>query len=374
MEIWPSDGTGGVGVNRLSNRQLQILLWGALMAPGIELLPLVVVPVAERGAWLSTLLAWPALLAVGAGMLRLCPQGLAAGIRAGLGPVVGRGVLLLYLLWGEWLIALRLRLCAQRLLSAGERDGSLWFFLPLLGALVLWMVRGKVAAFARAAEVFWVALMVTAGAVLALSLPQVRGELLLPLWWGDGRSVLLGTVPVLGVMAYGVFIAFLLEEREQEKHSLPGWWKWGIGMGAFFLIEQIVVLGCFGPQLTMRLNSPFFALAKSVGVEGAFQRVESVIAAIWTFADFILIGVLALSLWKVAGQIKTGVSQQTAVTVALLPAVVIGMAAFSDGFAAEEAGRGITLLGNLVMGIGIPVVILWVVWLKRKLKKPEKRG
>ena len=56
---------------------------------------------------------------------------------------------------GELLLALRLRLCAQRLLTAGERDGSLWFFLPAAAALVLWMARGKLSAFARAGQFFW---------------------------------------------------------------------------------------------------------------------------------------------------------------------------------------------------------------------------
>lgn len=67
----------------------------------------------------------------------------------------GKGVLLFYIVWGELLLALRLRLCAQRLLTAGERDGSLWFFLPAAAALVLWMARGKLSAFARRDRSFW---------------------------------------------------------------------------------------------------------------------------------------------------------------------------------------------------------------------------
>lgn len=50
-------------------------------------------------------------------------------------------------------------------------------------------------------------------------------------------------------------------------------------------LAQGVILGSLGPVLAGRLDSPFLALAKSVGVEGAFQRVESVVAALWVTAD-----------------------------------------------------------------------------------------
>ena len=126
---------------QISQTQLCALLWAGLMAPAAELLPAVTLPIAGRGAWLSALAALPVLLLLGWGLGRLGLRhgGLAGAIRWGLGPVLGRLVLLLYFIWGELLLALRLRLCAQRLIASGERDGSLWFFLPAAALLVLWM-------------------------------------------------------------------------------------------------------------------------------------------------------------------------------------------------------------------------------------------
>ena len=162
---------------QISQTQLCALLWAGLMAPAAELLPAVTLPIAGQGAWLSALAALPVLLLLGWGLGRLGLRhgGLAGAIRWGLGSVVGRLVLLLYFIWGELLLALRLRLCAQRLIASGERDGSLWFFLPAAALLVLWMARGKLSAFARAGQVFLAVLLTAAGAVLLLSLPQVRG-------------------------------------------------------------------------------------------------------------------------------------------------------------------------------------------------------
>ena len=56
------------------------------------------------------------------------------------------------------------------------------------------------------------------------------------------------------------------------------------------------------------MERPFFALAKSVGVEGAFQRVESVVAALWTFSDLAIAGLLCFAMraqWREIGPAGT---------------------------------------------------------------------
>ena len=257
---------------------------------------------------------------------------------------------------------LRLRLCAQRLIASGERDGSLWFFLPAAALLVLWMARGKLSAFARAGQVFLAVLLTAAGAVLLLSLPQVRGEHLLPLWWGDALPVLRSAVPLLGVLGYGVFAAFLLGDTEPSPRRERDWVLWAGGGCLLLGAEQAVVIGNLGPELAQRLNSPFFALAKSVGVEGAFQRVESIIAALWTFGDLALLGVLAFALWKAAKQIFPRAKQKPTVTAILIPGAVLGIAAFPEGVMADVFSRETALLGNLIMGLALPLLVLAVCW------------
>ena len=347
--------------DKISQTQLCALLWAGLMAPAAELLPAVTLPAAGRGAWLSALIALPALLVLGWGLARLGAGGLAEAVRRTLGPVLGRLLLLAYLLWGELLLALRLRLCAQRLIASGERDGSLWFFLPAAALLALWMARGKLAAFARAGQVFLALLLLAAGIVLGLSVPQVQGEYLAPLGWGDVEPALRGTLPLLGVLGYGVYAGFLWGDTEPAQRKRD-WIFWSGGGCVLLAAEQAVVVGNFGPALTQRLSHPFFALAKSVGVEGAFQRVESLIAAVWTFADLSLLGVLAFALWKAAKQIFPRAKQKPTVTAILIPGAVLGIAAFPEGVMADAFGRETALLGNLMMGLALPLLVLAVCW------------
>lgn len=342
----------------ISQTQLCALLWAALLAPAAELLPAVTLPWAGRGAWLTTLLAFPVLAGVGWLLARAVRgrDGLPQTLLAGFGPIAGRGILLLYMVWGEFLLALRLRLCAQRLLASGERDGSLWFYLPVAALLALWMARGKLAAFARVGQVLLAVVVTAAAVVLGLALFQVRPEHLLSLWWQDALPVAGGTLPVCGVLGWGMFAAFLLGQTEPAKHARRDWLIWS-GIGCLLLsLEQLVVIGNLGETLAQRLHSPFFALAKSVGVEGAFQRVESIVSALWIFGDLALLGVILFALWEMARTVWKKAEQKTVVTAAVLPAVIISMAAFPDGVGAEAAGRGIVLVGNLILGISLPVL------------------
>lgn len=343
----------------ISQTQLCALLWASLLAPAAELLPAVTLPWAGKAAWFTTLLAFPVLAAVGWVLSHAAwrRDGLPQIIRAGFGPVVGRGILLLYMVWGEFLLALRLRLCAQRLLASGERDGSLWFYLPVAALLALWMARGKLAAFARAGQVLLAVVLTAAAVVLGLALFQVRPEHLLPLWWQDALPVASGVLPAGGVLGWGMFAAFLLGNTEPAKHSRRDWLVWS-GVGCLLLsLEQLVVVGNLGESLAQRLHSPFFALAKSVGVEGAFQRVESVVSALWTFSDLTMAALLLFSIRAMARTAIPRLRERGLAAGALAVAAVGALAGFPDGAAAERWSREVLPWGHIILTLGIPLLL-----------------
>ena len=218
--------------NKISRTQLMALLWAGVMAPAAELLPALLLPGAGKGAWLAVVLATPLVLAAGWLLGSLAGRdGLARGVTGLLGRWLGDGVLLLYVVWGLFLLSLRLRLCAQRLLASGERDGALWFFLLSVAAVLLWMGRGKLAAFARAGQLFLAALLLTAGVVLGLSLFQARPERLLPLWWDEVRPVLRAALSAVGVMGWGLFLPFLMGDVQDQGENKNWHWLFLLGPG-----------------------------------------------------------------------------------------------------------------------------------------------
>lgn len=361
-----------MGDDKISRTQLMALLWAGVMAPAAELLPALLLPGAGRGAWLAVVLAAPLVLAAGWLLGWLAGrEGLAKGLTGLLGKWPGRAILVLYMVWGTFLLALRLRLCAQRLLSTGQRDGALWFFLLAVAAMVLWIGRGALPAFARAGQLFLTALLVTAGAVFLLSLPQVRLERLFPLWWTDVRPVLRAALSAAGVMGWGLFAAFLLGDvADQGENEHWHWLFWGLGGMLLLAAAQAVILGALGAGLAGRLEAPFFALAKGVGVEGAFQRVEGAIAAIWVFADLTMGCVLIFALRAMAGELLPERARPWVPWAAALLGTAGAWTLFPALGRAEDLDRWPVPIGNLILGAGLPLLL----WLCGALLGRDRRG
>ena len=335
-------------IEHLSPAQLRAMAAAGVLAPAAELLPGLLVPWAGRGAWLSVLLG--SLLALG--LWHLSARG-----RRGSLPTP---LLFIYMVWGALLLALRLRLCAQRLLSAGERDGSLGFFLLLLTLLLLKLCTGTLPAFGRAAQIFGAVLFFAAGAVLLLSLGRCRWErvILIEAAWPD---VLLSALPAAGVLLWGLPAAFLDTEREDG----PGR---GLPFCLLLTAAQLVILACLGAGLAGRMDRPFFALAKGVGVEGAFRRVESCVAALWSFADLTMAGVLLFALRRGVGRLWGEGREQRGAVLILLGCGALARWGFPHPGVLTELQRVFVPAGNLVLGC-IPL-LLWPG--RKKSKKLEE--
>lgn len=348
-----------MNADKISRTQLMALLWAGVMAPAAELLPSLLLPGAGRGAWLSVALSAPLVLAAGWLMGSLAGrEGMARNITGILGGWLGGAVLLIYIVWGLLLLSLRLRLCAQRLFASGERDGAWWVFLLAAAAVLLWIGRGKLPAFARAGQLFLSALLVTAGAVLLLSLFQGKPERLMPLWWSDAGGAFRSVLAATGVMGWGLFLPFIMGSvRDQGENKNWHWLFWGLGGALLLAAAQAVILANLGTGLAARLENPFFALAKSVGVEGAFQRVESVVTALWTFADLTMGGILIFALRAMAAELLPKKTLGWVPWAAVLLSAAGALLLFPALGAGEEWNQRLVPAGNLFLGLVLPAAL-----------------
>ena len=329
---------------KLSPAQWGALLWAAALAPASELLPGVALELAGRGAWLSPLAALIFLLP----LFWLGRRGDVTALRKSW---AGRAVLVLCVLWMELLVVLRLGLCARRMLWSGERDGAVWYFLLTLAAIALWIGQGKLSAFGRAGQLFLVMLMGAAVLVLGLSLPRLRADRVLPLWTQDAVPVLLSGVSAAGSIGWAVLPLLLLPVQERKGKTLV---LWGVGGGVLLTLAQLIIIGNLGVGLCAQSDSAFFALTKSVGVEGAFQRVESIVAAVWVFSDLLLLTGILWCIRRIGGVLCPRVPAPTLVTIAALSAMVTALALFGERVSPRALERILLPLGSLVLGLTIP--------------------
>lgn len=352
---------------KLSSTQLMALLWAGLLAPAADQLPGLLLPAAGRGAWLSVLVAGVLLWLLGWAVYRLAgTQGPARAL--GQRPVFGRAVLLIYIMYGVVLLGLRLRLCAARLVGGEEQSGAAWPVVLAVAILALWISRGTVTAFGRVGQLFLTILLGTAGGVLLLALPQARPERVFPLT-PDLVLESLRAVPLAaGVLSWGVYVAFLLGETQAPGAGRRWRWPvWSLGGALLLASAQMVVLANLGTGLAKELDSPFFALAKGVGVEGAFQRAESLVLALWVLADLTMMDVLLFALRAMGREAFPGWKEEGMAFWAVLIGGILALTLFSGRSALRDWNRSIVPQMCLILALALPP-LLWITLKKWSVK------
>lgn len=359
--------------DRISARQLYVILAAGLLSPMVQALPSWTAATAGEGAWLTGILAFPVLLGglwMGFALLRMGPEGggLCGAFRAVLGRALGKAVTAAYLLWALFLMAVGARLYGERLLP--EYGGSsLPVLLGIILVLVGWMGAKKLEVFARAAEIFYLVLSLVLGVVLFFSILDMTPENVLPVWYGDLPGIAAATAIPVGVAGAGIFGAFLAGQVEGKTHSRRRGLRWlAAGCGAMALL-QFGVLAQLGPVLAAQMDAPFFEIARGVGVSGAFQRVESIVSALWVFSDFVFLGLLAFAVRNMAGSLLGERAERWGAPAAAALTFIIGVWLFPDGFAVKNLAATLVPAGNLFFAFLVPAAALCVGGAKRAMGK-----
>lgn len=311
-------------------------VWAAVLSPAVGVLPALAARTGGQGGWLAPLAALPVLLLlVGAWGSLARREGLPAGLT------------IIYIVWALLLGAARLRLSGQRLQYTAQREANLWFFLLVLAGGAAWLAWGKREAFLRAAAVFGRVLTLALAGAVAFTLFQIRAGNLFPLWTQDILPALKASVPALGTLCHGVYGAFVWTGE-------PGGVRARLGGGCLLLSALLLsVQGNLGAELAGALEDPFLTLSKQVGVEGAFQRVESLVSALWLLGDLALLGLL---LWACRRLLPAQKGSWVAAGGAALMLLLAGTA-FRAAVWAQWFEYALAPLGNLVVGGAVPCAL-----------------
>ena len=360
--------------DHISMRQVLTLLFSALLSPAIRLLPGRTAEAAGTAAWLTSLAALPVLLGLCWVLFSLLrpaegkpPVGLAGVLVEVFGRPVGKTLCVLYLLWGVFLLCANTRLVALRFLSTSYRNAPLGLFMVVLLAVTLWLTLKPVRVLAQVGEIFYLALAIGLGAALFFGAFQIQPRNVLPVWVEDVPGVLSGAVPVLGLLGYAVFAAFMSEHVRpragDRRHAL----RWAAVFCVVLTALQLVCLGSFGPGLTIRMDSPFFMMIKGIGVEGTFQRVESLFISLWVLSDLALLAFLTSACASLVKSTFAGPSRRWGTVVIVIVVLLGALLLFPDVFLLDKITRWIILPGNLIFGFLLPALTLLTKRLRRQV-------
>lgn len=268
---------------KISLRQLMTILFLTLLPLGTGRLP-GRLSGAGAAAWLCPLLAGGVAVVLGALVSRkpLLGQGdLGQNLARRWGEKAGRVIAGLFLLWGLYLTAAHAARIGSRLSDSLRASPVLITAVSLL--LAGWMASGGLPAFARACEVFSLAVGFGFFLIVLFGIFRLRWDYVL-LWdWQGLAQVPQGALSAGGTVAAGGYLLFLLGEvRPEPKARRRVLWRLG---GLFLLLSLgvLLVLGRLGPGSGCAINRPFFQMVSGLGFEGAFQRLEELASALWGF-------------------------------------------------------------------------------------------
>lgn len=355
----------GVKKGDITVKQYLILLSVGLMPALVKLVPGRQAVYAGRGAWLGPLAALGPVLVI-LWLMSTLGSALPEGGGLGefyclcLGERLGRLVCGISAVWLTAVSCFALRFCAERFVSTLYPDTDLGLFFLVLLAMVWWLSRRELAVTARAGQVFFYGIVAMLALILGLVLGNVRLDLLWPVWVEDVPEVLRAGWDVLNAMSVGMGGLFLFSGVGGRRGGGSLVMRWASGWCAVHTLLSVAVLGTFGAQLAGRMQIPFFSLAKEVRPE----RLESIVAAAWVFADVILLSILLRSAQRAfelaAGRELPGLSAALALLV--LPGAYL---AAGSSFALEEAFDSWERMGKNVVFLGLPLLAAGVGRLRR---------
>lgn len=347
----------------LSMRQMMVLLVTALLAPASDLLPALAAENTGSGGWLAIFGALPliliALWAAG-GIVRKSET-----CRA-LRGVLRAIIIIVYLVWTLLTLSLALRLSGARLAVMYGAGPAFGCVVALL-IVAIWMGLGKTAAFARAGEVFYLALAVALAGVLFLAAFHVE--------WGNLRPTMdeMATLPESGAGVAGLLLNIApaavlgkkVSSKSQNSRRAVGWTV------AFCIAVTLLlgaVIGCLGPRLTTRLPAPFLTMVQGLGIKGAFQRTEALFAALWALSDLTLLGLLLHTWRELAGRLYVGKWSRWSVLPAAAAAMIGGWTLFGTVDELRTfCGEVLPVIG-LILGFALPLLVrtLLLLWKKKE--------
>lgn len=332
----------------ISHRQMMTVVFLALFPLGTEVL-------------------YPRLASAGAAGW-LCP--LLAGVGAvGIAALAGKGKVLagekenrvlwrLLLLWGLFFGGAQA--CRLGVRLSDSLGASPALMTGLLLALAAWMAAGGLPAFARACEIFLLAVGGTYILIMIGGVFRLRWDGVL-LWTpAELEQVPLGSLACLGLLAIGCYGLLLTEDVTEEAGNRRRLF-WMVARLALLLSAAgVLILGRFGGELAGQIDRPFFQMVSGLGLEGAFQRLEQMVSALWVLGDLALLGFLLLCLGRLTARV-TG--RQERKGWAWLWGAVLFLLALPVSFWKGVLAGPTLWMGNLLAG----VLILWV-WGRKKRK------
>ena len=356
---------------KISIRQVFILLLVVILSPSIRIFPNSCSEAAKLAAWVAPIISFVfysvLYQVISAFFKKKGINNLSDVFNAALGSIIGKILLVVYLLWSIFLFSLYIRYYAGRLLSSIFPNADMRFFLIAILIVVCIAARGKLETYMRFCEMVFLLFVVLMSMMYILLIPEVKLSNIYPVTYYDFLPALKASLRVSAIWGY-LLLPFFFSDNFLNMNQIK---KYGKQSG-FFVVPMTValiatVVGTLGYSVAKRMPLPFFSAVKLISVVESFDRFESVILTIWTAADVILITFFALVIINIIKHLFSLSETKYLATPVVSLGYIGSQYLASNRFELEVISIHFAIYVNLALLYVVPILILIIGKLRKKI-------
>lgn len=358
-------------MNKISMRQACMIVIGMIFSPAVRLFSAYISGKGNQSGWLGPLIAG----AITIGFLFVL-WFLAKGgknytdhLQYSFGKAGSKIVMVLYLIWGTFLIALHLRYYSERMVSTVYADMSMDIFVLVMAGICVYVLSKGLATLGRMSEIVLPIILIVTAALLLLLTRDISAEMLLPIV--EPKSIFHASFCSLASFGYVTFLLFFTDDIRSTAHFKRNGAISVFIVTIFSVWMFVAVIGSFGPYLIEKLSYPFLSVVKQISIGEFIQHIEAFIITLWILSDFLLVAFMGAAMLKVFGALieeketKEFVFPYFALCAALVP--IVGR----NNYELERLSENVFVLLNILLLFGLPLVLLVIEKIKDAAKQKK---
>lgn len=272
------------------------------------------------------------------------------------GKYIGKIICIGYLMGATLQSSAFIRFSGERIVSTMFPNINISIFLLIMLVLVGYALYSGIAAAARMGEIILPLIIFVFILSFIFTIPYIKISNLTPVFHRDVIPVLkTGISTTIPFISYYTII-FFFADRLNDKEKI---FKYGIYFLLFMTVTGVMLIimsvGSLSHTFTKRLTFPYLTTIRNISAFEIFQRLESLVFAIWILCDFIAIYVasyIGLILMKSIFKLK----KETALIIPLLSfRYIFSLYLASNRSELYEFGGAILVVSEVTSLIAIPL-------------------
>lgn len=279
---------------RISASQMAIMMYPAILATAILLVPSITFKFAERDMWLSPI--WASLTGlltvyIAVQLNKFYPkENIVQYSEHILGVIPGKVLGFIYLFFYMHITSIMFREYAEFVIGNFLPKTPMIVIIASLAVVCAYAVHGGVEVLGRAAQMFVPIIMLLLALMNILIIPDLELKNMFPLLEHGIMPSIMGSLTPQAWFSEFLLISFLLPFlRDREKGR-----KWGMISVLVVMLTMVVTnftsLFLFG-GITAGITYPVMSLAKLISIADFITHLESLVMALWVAGTFLKISV-----------------------------------------------------------------------------------